>query len=208
MKITIYAVLHPETEVCLSNIRYVGLTKKAIDKRLAEHVYEANYPKRNKSHRTHWFKSLADEGLYPVIYPLEVVDEEAAPLCEQQWIARLRLLGCQLVNGTEGGETSRQTAESRAKMSAALKGRPGRVWTDEERQKLSASNSVSIKFKFDTDPEYRERHRTGCKNRPPMSMERRQKLSDDRKGQTNKGHHTRWHLNRGIVKDDCQWCEV
>ena len=203
---TIYAVLRPDVEVCLSNIRYVGLTGKELDERLTEHILESKNPKRNKSHRTKWFKSMVDEGVRPVIYPLEAVDADDAPLCEQLWIARLRQLGCSLVNGTEGGETSRQTAESRAKMSANRSGKPGRVWTEDELRRMSVNVSASIKLKYDTDPEYRARQLAGCRQRAPISSETRQKMIDARQPGPNKGNHTRWHTNRGLVQDDCPWC--
>jgi hypothetical protein len=38
------------------------------------------------------------------------------------------------------------------------------------------------------------------------SEERKKKLSEIHTGLPNRGRHTRWHENRGVVKDGCEFC--
>ena len=200
---TIYALLRPDAEVCLSNICYVGLTKHPLPQRLHQHIADACNPKRNVSYRTRWIKSLVDKNLPPVIFPLEVVDESLAQDRERFWIATLKKFGCPLVNTTMGGELPYFPPEVIERIAAKHRGKPGRKYTEAEKLHLSETVSIAILEKYQ-DSEYKARHDAGCGHL--HTEETKRLLSEQRKGKTNKGHHTRWHATRGLTSSDCDWC--
>src|SRR5579863_599792 len=105
MATTIYALLDPRHEICLSNIRYVGLTRQQLRLRLTQHISYARGI--DNKYRSKWIRKLLREGVRPVIYPLTTTDLDNGGLEEKAWIARLRALGCQLTNLTNGGEQYR-----------------------------------------------------------------------------------------------------
>ena len=102
------------------NVRYVGKTDLPIAVRLTRHMYD-----KSNNHKVHWIQSL---GYTPTIDALEVVPSDLGDDAEIFWISQLRFLGCRLVNTLAGGTGAskgvRRSAESRARMSAAAKGRP------------------------------------------------------------------------------------
>jgi hypothetical protein len=133
----IYALMDPRTQ----EIRYVGMTAN-LPKRLAQHLQKV----QENPYKTNWINQLRREGLKPVMTILDqgTGDWQAT---EQRWITELRTKGCPLTNLTDGGdgafgrvlsEASRQkiaasltgkklgpaSAERRAKISAALRGKP------------------------------------------------------------------------------------
>lgn len=130
-KATIYVLIDPRTE----EIRYVGWTAhEEITERLLTHLRQL----RGKSHRVNWLRKLTYQGYVPRIEPIQTVPSWCWPDAERYWIAYYRAMGCPLVNGTDGGEGTlgqKHRSESKAKMSAAQKGRknanPHR-WTPEE----------------------------------------------------------------------------
>lgn len=133
----IYILIDPLSQ----EIRYVGWTVRPLEKRLAAHLREAN---QAKHHRACWIASLARSGQRPVIREIMRVPQDQWADAERYWIAYFREQGCPLVNGTDGGEGTlgqRHTPETRAKMSAAKKGRPssrkGIAMSDAQKKKLS-----------------------------------------------------------------------
>lgn len=96
-KIHIYTLSHPIT----NEIRYVGQTKHNLEKRLSGHLKS-----KEKTHRTHWIKSLAMNNLKPKIELIETVDKEMGNETEIFWIMMFKYWGFRLCNLTEGGETS------------------------------------------------------------------------------------------------------
>lgn len=108
----IYVLKDPTT----GEVRYVGKTDNPI-KRARTHLVD-----RNNNHRTCWIKSLLSLGLKPV---LEVIDE--VPMTEwQSWeIAYIQFYseeGCNLTNGTFGGDGWYPTDRTRQKMSECKRG--------------------------------------------------------------------------------------
>ena len=116
----IYGLCDPRT----GTLRYVGKSNNPV-KRLERHLREARTLR--SCHRHDWLASLLTAGVKPVI---SILEECAAPKWaerEQFWIAFHRAAGCDLVNNSDGGEGNEGYAfspESRARMSAARKGKP------------------------------------------------------------------------------------
>jgi hypothetical protein len=130
MKTTVYTLSHPTT----GEVRYVGKTVGSLAKRLSNHVKDS---KKRRSHREKWIMSLADQGLKPVITFVDSIEhsenEPEGNWLEMAYIAQYRAEGKRLVNATDGGEGVpglKHSAETRAKISAAL--------TPEIRAKMSA----------------------------------------------------------------------
>lgn len=136
----IYGLLDPRDNRC----RYIGKTDDP-ERRAKEYLGAKDF-----SHRTCWLRSLAAAGLEPQLKILEECPSATWQARERWWIASLQVMGADLVNGSEGGmggskkghvtspegraritEAVRKarigthhTAETKAKMSAAKKGKP------------------------------------------------------------------------------------
>lgn len=113
----IYGLTEPDGAV-----RYVGYAVDA-QRRFDWHWSEG----RRRTHKSCWLASLRDAGFRPGLVILEVLDanEDWRPR-ERWWIAELRQQGCDLTNGTDGGEgghiPAAQTPEARAKRAASHRG--------------------------------------------------------------------------------------
>lgn len=134
----IYALYDPRG----GGARYVG---KADDpsRRLKQHLKETAAAARRgaHTHRTAWLQSLADAGVEPELRVIDRVPTELWVVAEQAWIRDFRLLGCDLVNGTDGGDGSSggvHSDETRERMSQASLGRPK---TPEHRRNISAGRT-------------------------------------------------------------------
>src|ERR1035437_1201514 len=177
---TIYALIHPETR----EIRYVGKTQRTTKARYSQHLYDS---KKKINHLYNWWRTL--EGLIPEMITLEVdpldIDE-----AETRWILKGKSEGWPLTNMTPGGEGSCLghivTPETRAKISAANKGKPGlnlgkpvsEVTREKLRQKmLGRKHSDEAKAKMAISQKGRI-----------VSDETRAKLSVANKGKARRGH--------------------
>lgn len=128
----IYCLAEPHSGV----IRYVGKSNNPAQ-RLRSHLKD-----KMSCHRTTWLAGLSRKGLRPMLVLLEKCPEETWEERERHWIKFLRENGADLVNNTDGGEgVTGHSPELRAKMSAAMKGRPapnkGKHHTPETRARLS-----------------------------------------------------------------------
>lgn len=117
-------------------IRYIGETKETPEKRLRKHLEEARGPKQNR--RLDWLRGLIDP---PSVEVIEWCLPGDAANREKYWIALAREYGCHLVNGNDGGGGPlKHTAETRAKISADKKGKPGHPHTLKTIEVLRAAN--------------------------------------------------------------------
>lgn len=138
--ILLYILIDPRD----NEIRYVGKTVQKLHRRLSGHLLDARTA-QNK--RARWIAKLLRLGYLPRIELVQTVPESDWQSAEQYWIGYYRSLGCDLVNGTEGGDGgNRQTPEVRAKMSAIKKGitpqwRVGTTHSEATKQKIGQSNS-------------------------------------------------------------------
>lgn len=127
---TIYGMRDPREP---SVTRYVGQTIHALKCRLDRHLRA-----KRTYHAARWVRSLLAKGVRPEIFPLEQVAVNDADAAEVRWIANLRANGHALTNCTDGGHGSRNaSAETRAKLSRAMRGRPK---TPEHRANMSAAH--------------------------------------------------------------------
>jgi|SRR5882762_187823 len=83
----------------LGSVRYVGYAKDPDD-RLKRHLRE--YKFGFKTHRKAWVGKMLEEGRS---IHMEIVEwTNDWNMVERQWIFKMRALGCDLVNGSDGGE--------------------------------------------------------------------------------------------------------
>ncbi len=115
---TIYCLCDPSNK----EIRYIGQTVNSLNKRMAIHIY---YAKKNGNSRLYkWIRYILSQGLVPTI---EVLQENAIwNIDEIQWIQAYKVIGYDLVNGTQGGDgtlghTHQVSVESKNKMSIIAK---------------------------------------------------------------------------------------
>jgi len=124
----------------LSNeIRYIGQTRRELNVRLKNHLYE----KRHNPHKINWIKKLEKMNLKNniTIELLEKCSIEHLNEKEKYWIEFFKNKGNKLVNLTDGGDTNYiMNPDSIKRMSEKLKGMfLGRKLTDETKKKISES---------------------------------------------------------------------
>lgn len=130
----IYALKEPDTE----KIRYVGVSNNPKN-RLRTHFCSA---KTGNTHRACWIRSLVRRGLKPVLEIIdEVLDSEWRQL-EVAYIDYFRECGCDLVNGTSGGDGMlNPTDETRKNIRQACESR----WTRHTHPMLGKKHSETSK---------------------------------------------------------------
>jgi len=177
--IYVYVLIDPRYP---DDVRYVGITND-MKSRFRRHIRDAETGKRN--HRTCWVKSLLQEGITPLMTIIDETNNENWVQCEMEWIAYYRAIGCDLVNGTDGGDGSRgyvPSEETRRKLAEK-----GRHHSEESRQKISLKNKgkkrsdetrrkMSEYGKNRSDEHLRKLSESG-KKRPPRSKETFRKQS-------------------------------
>lgn len=101
-------------------LRYVGVTKKPLERRLKEHLRT-----KENNHRSHWIRSLLRENIKPEIFSIEECNRENWQQSERFWIAYFKSIGADLVNTCFGGfgiRWTKSTKETCAKVSKSLMG--------------------------------------------------------------------------------------
>lgn len=100
IKTTIYALIDPR----YGALRYVGKTVRSLQWRFRGHLNEAR--SGGKSHKNFWLRQLYNAGFQPDIVEIEIVHGDAWIEAERFWIGYFRMIGCDLVNHTTGGESA------------------------------------------------------------------------------------------------------
>lgn len=163
----IYGLFDPNTQ----ELRYIGYTSNQT-KRYCDHHRKARLA--SKSHKNSWIKSLVSKSQKAEMYILEEYQTaEELPQAEIELIEYYRSIGCDLTNGTNGGEGNngrKHSDETKMKMSIAHK---GKKISDEHKNNLS----IVAKSQKRKPPS-----RKGAK----MSEESKQKISENKKG-------VKWH---------------
>ena len=95
---TIYALSDPRNRC---EIRYIGKTRGSLNKRLCQHLADANRRKR-QSKQLSWVNSLLAQNIRPLIWPLEICPTHQWAEREAHWIWFFKPLG-KLTNLTVGG---------------------------------------------------------------------------------------------------------
>jgi group I intron endonuclease len=124
----VYTLSDPRTNC----IRYVGQTAY-LKKRYGEHCRQ----QYRKDHRACWLNLLYFSKLLPTMTIIEECNETTWAEREIYWIAYYREQGCDLVNGTDGGDGVYGLKHSETTKSIWSKQRKGRVRPDSEKQKIS-----------------------------------------------------------------------
>lgn len=140
-QVVIYGLVDPRT----NQLRYIGQTRRKLEKRLSQHITAA---KRGTSlHSSAWIRGLVDGGLSPECFVVETLyNQDDANSAEQFWIEYFKFIGCDLVNRAIGGgqvrgwrHTTEQREKWRRERSGVNAPRYGQPKTPEEIAKLSAS---------------------------------------------------------------------
>lgn len=82
-------------------VRYVGVTKQSMRRRLSAHIYRAR--RGENTHKDRWIRALLAINELPIATTLEA-GEGMWQAAERRWITQLRAQGCDLTNATLGGE--------------------------------------------------------------------------------------------------------
>ena len=161
----IYALLDPADYA----VRYVGY---ALDgpKRLESHLQQSL---KARGHKAVWIRSLRVRGERPIMVTLEDLDGDVDwRVNERWWIARMRELGCDLTNGTDGGDggniPAAHTREVQARRSASNKGK--------KRSPEFCAHLSAVLLGVRQTPERRARQSVYMTGRP-LSIVAREKLS-------------------------------
>ena len=99
MYMKIYTLSDPITK----EIRYLGITKQSLNRRLSGHLYDTKSKK--PTHKINWINSLLNNGYIPDIELLDEVDDDLAYIMEIYWISQLKSWEIHLTNSTLEGET-------------------------------------------------------------------------------------------------------
>ncbi len=89
----------------------------------------------DKTHKNYWLISIEANPIIHSIQTLYTKEDLAA--AEIYWIKFFRDQGCDLTNGTDGGDGVTMTSEVRAKISAAHTGKVGYSHTSETKNLMS-----------------------------------------------------------------------
>lgn len=92
----IYGLVCPNSK----QIRYIGVTRYSLEKRLNEHLRE----NKSKTYKQKWIKSLLNKGLKPCIVLICLTDEVNWIETEKFYIKLFKTNGFNLTNTSEGGE--------------------------------------------------------------------------------------------------------
>jgi hypothetical protein len=141
----IYALVDAECSDPVARVRYVGQTRLHPEMRLYRHWLTADAGARE--HRAVWMRAMKRHGREVVWQPLDLVPYYEADSAEQYHIRRLRAMGCDLTNRTDGGRGKRGWVPSDATIAKMRAAGKGRLITLETRAKMSASIRSSAKHR-------------------------------------------------------------
>lgn len=142
-RVFIYILIDPQSK----QIRYVGKTTD-VNRRLRRHITERFL---HDSYKDRWIRKLIDNDFSPEIEIIDKVDKVEWAYWEKFYISYFKYIGCELTNGTLGGDEppstkgKKHTIESKLKMSKTKKGKPipwlnnGGERTEEHKKNLSKS---------------------------------------------------------------------
>lgn len=173
----IYGLIDPIT----NELRYVGKTVN-INRRYKRHINEVNL---HNSHKDRWIRKLLNNNHIPEIIVIDLVKTNEWQYWEIFYIEYFKFLGCNLTNGTKGGDEppstkGRKHSEiSKLKMSEAKKGKPIPHLNNGKERSLSHKKNLSLSLKGRTSP-----------NKGLI-------LSDERKKLLSEGHN---HEKRKIIQ--------
>lgn len=196
---TIYGLCDPVT----GELRYVGKTTQLLRIRLSQHARS-----RRRAHLTSWIRSLSKR---PSIFAIEEVDDDGCE-AERHHIAAFKALGARLVNHTPGGEGNpglRHTEEAKRKIGAASKGNKyaaGTTPSAETRARISAA--LKGRKMPPRTPEWTAKITAKIKGakKPPRTEAHRAAISASKMGnQHGKGHKKSPEVRARIAEKKRLW---
>lgn len=138
-----------------TEIRYVGLTKRTLTRRLSSHFADS---KKRNTHKDYWIRKN-EFNIEIVLVEENISSLEEANIREMYWIQYFKDLGCDLVNSTNGGDGTaglRVSDEHKRKLSELNKGKK----LSEEQKKKIGDGRRGQKF----TPDQKENHRLSKQN--------------------------------------------
>lgn len=172
MKCCVYRIVNTATNRC-----YVG-SAVDVSTRWAVHVHLLNAGRHHsRKLQRSWLKHGALAFRFEIVE--SVGDKESLIAREQFWIDALKGFGDGYNMAPKAGSTIgvRPSPETRAKQSAAKKGKPGRLWTEEQKKKLSMTRILRGHGRRKHTPEERSARALFTTGRR-HSLESRKKMSD------------------------------
>lgn len=186
--IRVYYLYSTEFGSGLSNMRYIGQTKKSLERRLYLHIWKSlkgNY----KSYLYDWIRSVYANGFEVKVGLL--VDGAIWNITEMEQIKKYKDLGYKLTNLTDGGGGClgiRHTESSRKNMSISKKGMKYKPMSEQGKRNLSVAHKgkVGVNLGKRFSDEWRENIRKGGLGNKNASGKRSEEVKARMKG-INKG---------------------
>ncbi len=135
MSWSIYTLSDPITK----EIRYIGVTRNSLNKRLSGHIKDAQ---RYDYHNSRWIRSLLKNNLKPLIEQLDECDVYNWNDVETYWIAQFKCWGFNLTNSKDlSTGISTYSDETIKKLRAA---QLGRKLSEETKEKIRINTRISL----------------------------------------------------------------
>lgn len=198
----IYGLIDPNTK----ELRYIGYSSNLQKRYYNHHLMSAL---KANTYRNHWIKSLLAKGQKAEMIVIESYPTpEELPQAEIEMIAYYKYIGCNLTNGTAGGDGSTKkiiTEETRLKLRNANLGKVRSKETKEKISKSSKGKKFPNRKKVSDESKMRmseaqkgRKHSRESREKisksnmgKKMSVESRKKMSESRKKMT-------WKLIDGV----------
>lgn len=146
----IYGLVDPKTNM----LRYVGKTTD-LNRRFRRHINERFI---HNSYKDRWVRNLIDNNEKPEIFLIDYVNKDEWQYWEKFYISYYKFIGCNLTNGTEGGDEPpstkgrKHTDESKIKMSETKKGKPIPWLNDGKERSITHKKNLSKSLKGRISP--------------------------------------------------------
>ena len=97
MSVHIYGLIDPRDKA----LRYIGKTIN-VSRRYIKHLLPSSL--QEMTHKNRWLITLLAAGVKPEIIILDIVSDDFANETEEFFISYMKYIGCDLTNGTPGGD--------------------------------------------------------------------------------------------------------
>lgn len=167
-RFVIYGLVDPRND----RLRYIGKSTTGAEQRLASHLCPSSL--KGRTHKERWVASVLASGHRPEVFVIEAAASKTElSEMERHHIAAFRALGCDLTNGTPGGDGEGHVISdtTKEKIAAAQRGVPKPPWSEARR---TAPNRNKGKKRSPEAIEATARARRGMRHSP----EARKKISD------------------------------
>lgn len=157
----IYVLVDPTT----GQVRYIGKTEGTVTARLRGHLEKSRNPK-NKWHVATWIRSITAKGMLPVIETIREVETVYGNETEIFCIAEYYRMGCDLTNGTVGGDGGATGPRENLHTVEAMRKRKGNTNSGSAwRGKKQPPEVISARMAGYTPEKRREAHRKAQETR-------------------------------------------